>query len=201
MANTSYGGAATSSYYDLARQARIFTAFASQVTAPVIYSTAAGTGGPLLWNGTGGYTTIIPGTSPVTVQNVAVDAVILGVFCNIQVLTTVAGEIGLTGNVGQAAAPTSTSAITTVKNTHVGGPAPLCTAYKVGTVTNAGNFFLPLIPAQVTAITADNTFIPYIPLEGMFVVPPGGWVALAASATLTTLVADLGLVWAEIPRL
>ena len=48
MANLSYG-TGSSSYYDLARRQQVFIATAN-VTAPVIYTTAAGTGGPLLWN-------------------------------------------------------------------------------------------------------------------------------------------------------
>ena len=94
MANLSYGGAATSSYLDLARKGQIYMAQAI-VTAPVISTTAAGTGGPLLWNGTGGVTA--------GVRNAAVDAVILGIGFGATVASTVATTFGVTG--GAAASP------------------------------------------------------------------------------------------------
>src|SRR5260221_353311 len=70
-------------YYEQASRGNLYHAFAI-VTAPVIFSTAAGTGGPLIWN---------PATSN---RNVA----ILAVTCALTVVTTVAAALGLTGNTG-----------------------------------------------------------------------------------------------------
>jgi hypothetical protein len=183
MANMSYGGAAGSSYYALAREGKVFCAQAI-VTAPVIFSTAAGTGGPLLWNGT-------------TDRN----AVLLGVSCAVTTVTTVAAALGITGNKGQIAAPSATTTIDSVANLRIGGNAPLCSTFRIGTVTNAGNFFLPLIQLATGALTVDNTEIGFIDLGGCIVVPPNSWAAVSASATATTTVAQLGLIWAEIPLL
>lgn len=180
MANLSYGNSG-SSYYDLARQGRLFSAFAS-VTAPVIYSTAAGTGGPLLWNSTNDR-----------------NAVLIGVTCAITTVTTVAAALGITGNKGQTSAPTSTAAVTTSGNCFVGGPAPKCNVYATGTVTTAGNFFLPLAQLSTGALTIDNFEDGFIPLDGLIVVPPNAWAAVSASATASTTVAKIGLIWAEVP--
>src|SRR5271170_8113692 len=105
MANLSTGNAG-SSYFEYAYRAETFCAYAT-VTAPVIYSTAAGTGGPLLWNGTSNR-----------------NAIILGITCALTAVSTAAAALGLTGNSGQTAAPTSTSAITTVANMRIGGAPP-----------------------------------------------------------------------------
>lgn len=180
MGNLSYGNQG-SSYYDLSKNRQVFAAYAA-VTAPVLYSTAAGTGGPLLWNNT---------------QNR--NAILLAVTCAVGVVSTVAGALGITGNIGQTAAPTSTTTITASGNLFVGGPAPACNVYNVGTVANAGNFFLPLIQVGTGAITTNDLATAYIPIDGMVVVPPGAWAAVAASATASSLQAKLGLVWAEIP--
>ena len=173
------------SYYGRAVNQDIFFAYAS-ITAPVIYSTAAGTGGPLLWNGS-------------NLQINKVMASIIGVTCALTTVSTVAAALGITGNNGQTAAPTSTTAITASGPSYVGGPPSLCTAYSVGTVTNAGNFFLPLIGLSTGALTVNNVALGFIDLQGLIAVPPGGWVSLAASATATTTVAKLGLIWAEVP--
>jgi len=187
MANLS-AGMLNSSYYDLCSRKLVFNAYAA-VTAPVIYTTAAGTGGPLLWNG--------------SVQGGPhqVNAVILGVTCALSVVSTVAAALGITGNSGQSTAPATTTPITSVGNNWVGGPPSLCTTYSVGTPTNAGNFFLPLIQLGTGPLTvADNT-LGFIDLAGMVIVPPNSWISIAASATATTTVAALGLIWAEVPIL
>lgn len=184
MANLSYG-VSGSSYYDLARQGQIFSAFAP-ITAPVIYSTAAGTGGPLLWNGSASSPT------PVNVVLLAVSAILT-------TAATTGYALGLTGNSGQASAPTSTTAATTVKSLRIGGQAPRASAYAVGTPASAGNFFLPLIQVTTAALSVADEFVGYVDLAGSIVVPPGAWVSLAASATDTTSVLQCGLIWAEIP--
>lgn len=185
MANLSYG-VSGSSYYDLARQGRVFAAFAAAVTGTVIYSTAAGTGGPLLWNGSASAPT-------------PVNAVILAASAAITTASAADFALGLTGNSGQSSAPSSTTAITTVQNLLIGGVAPACTAYKVGTPSSAGDFFLPLINITTAALTTIPIVDDYVDLAGAVVVPPGAWVSLAGSATGTTSVLQCGLVWAEIP--
>lgn len=167
-------------YYELAVRGNLFQAHAI-VTAPVIYTTAAGTGGPLLYNGT-------------TTHN----AVILAVSMSSSVVTTVAAGIGLTGNSDQAA-PGTTTAIDSNKNLLIGGPATRMSLYRIGTPTGAGNFFYPIWQVHTGALTVDTTGTQWVELAGCVVVPPRAWVSIAASATASTLVANFGLIYAEIP--
>lgn len=179
-------GVAGQSLYEYSRVGQLFCARAI-VTAPVIFSTAAGTGGPLLWNNSAAGT-------------VAVNAVLLGVsIVSTTPATTAAFAIGITGNSGQTSAPTSTTTIDTSANLRIGGPSPRCNVYRVGTPSSAGSFFLPLAQAGTGAITVDNFENCMINLDGSIVVPPGSWVSVAASATATSLVAQVGIIWAEIP--
>lgn len=180
MGALNYGSEADGSYLHYARQGKLFGATAN-VTAPVIFSTAAGTGGPLLWNGT-------------TNKN----AVLIAVTCGLTVVTTVAASLGITGNSGQTAAPSATTPIDSVFNCRIGGNPPTCTAFRVGTPTNAGNFFFPLLSLHTGALTVDTLPLGFIDLGGAIVVPPGCWASVSASATATTTVANLGLLWAEI---
>ena len=169
-------------YTEQALRRNLFHAHAI-VTAPVIYTTAAGTGGPLLWN---------PSTS-------GVNAIILAAGVAVTTVTTVAAGLGLTGNTGQTSAPTSTTAIDSRTNAMVGGAASACTPYRVGTPTNAGNFFIPIYWVHTGALTVDNTGIGWQDLQGILVCPPGAWVSLAGSATASTTVAQLALMWEEVP--
>jgi hypothetical protein len=167
------------SYYDYARRGAVFSARAT-VTAPVIYSTAAGTGGPLLWNGTNN-----------------LNAVILAVTCGVTVVTTVAAAIGLTGGSGQTSAPAATTAIDTSACLRIGENGPLMSVYRVGTPSAAGTFFLPLFSVHTGALTVDTGQPGLYDIGGMVVVPPNCWVSIAASATASTLQANFGLIWAE----
>lgn len=169
-------------YYEQAYRGNLFVAQAI-VTAPTIYTTAAGTGGPLIWN---------PPTSGV---NVALVAMSLG----ITVVSTVAAAIGITGNVGQTVAPTSTTAIDGNFNALLGTSTAKSRAYRVGTPTNAGGFLLPVGDLHTGALTTDAGSVKWIDLGGVILVPPGGWAAVATSATATTTVAQIGLVYEEIP--
>jgi hypothetical protein len=162
-------------FYEQASRGNLFTAHAI-VTAPVIYTTAAGTGGPLLWNGSS--TTML--------------ASILAVGWGISVVTTVAAILGLTGNTGQTAAPGSTTAIDSVKNCYLGGGGPACTAYRVGTPTSAGNFFHPLGDLNTGALTTTPGGMHWVDIGGMFVIPQYGWISFAASATASTTVGNFG---------
>lgn len=169
-------------YYEQASRGRLFHAFAI-VTAPVIFSTAAGTGGPLVWN---------PPTSGVNLS-------VLAVTCGLTVVTTVAAALGLTGNTGQTSAPASTTAIDQRSSALVGGQASVSTPYRIGTPTNAGGFFLPLLQLHTGALTVDNLGMGFIDVGGAIIAPPGSWVSIASSATATTTVAQLGMLYAEIP--
>lgn len=169
-------------YYEQASRGNLFHAGAI-VTAPVIYTTAAGTGGPLIWN------------PPTSGKNVSV----LAVTCALTVVTTVAAALGLTGNGSQPSAPTSTTAADSRSNALIGGAASVSTPYRVGTVAVAGGFFLPLLGLHTGALTVDNMGLGWIDVGGAIVCPPGAWVSLAASATATTTVAQLGMLYAEVP--
>lgn len=168
-------------YYEQARNGRLFTAHAI-VTAPVIYTTAAGTGGPLLWNGSATH-----------------KLAILAAGWGVSTVSTVAAIIGLTGGTGQTSAPSSTTAVDSVKNTYLGGAAPAGSAYRVGTVSAAGNFFHPLGDLNTGALTTRPGSINWVDLGGMFVVPQYGWISFAASATASTTVGNFAVVWEEIP--
>jgi len=168
-------------YYEQTFRKNVFMAHAI-VTAPVVYTTAAGTGGPLIWNGSS-----------------STNVVVLAVGIGITVVTTVAAALGLTGNTGQTSAPTSTTAIDSRANLFIGGAASNATPYRIGTVTNAGNFFLPLAHLHTGALTVDTTGMGWIDIGGGLVVPPNAWVSLAASATATTTVAQLAIIYEEVP--
>jgi hypothetical protein len=169
-------------YYEQAVRGKLFMAQAI-VTAPVIYTTAAGTGGPLLWN---------PPTS-------GVNAVLLAVSMGITVVTTVAAALGITGNTGQTAAPSTTTAIDGRSNLFLGAGASACTPYRIGTVTNAGGFLLPFASLHTGALTTETGVVGFVDIGGMIVVPPGSWASIAASATASTTVGTFGMIWEEVP--
>lgn len=168
-------------YYELCLRGELFMAHAI-VTAPVIYTTAAGTGGPLIWNGS-------------TNKNVVLLAASLGVT----VVTTVAAALGITGNSGQPTAPSTTTAIDSNRNLLIGGALPVSTAYRIGTPTNAGNFFLPFGHLHTGALTVDTWGSVWVDLAGCVIIPPQCWASVAASATASTTVASIGLVYTEQP--
>jgi hypothetical protein len=169
--------------YEASRAGNLYVAHAI-VTAPVIFSTAAGTGGPLLWNGT---------TNKL--------CSILKIGLGVTVVTTVAAALGLTGNTGQTSAPTSTTAIDSSKNLYIGGQASGATVFRVGTPTNAGNFFLPFAQLHTGALTVDTSGVLWIDIDGAVTVPPNAWCSVAASATATTAVCQISMIWEELPFL
>lgn len=168
-------------YYENAYRKNLFTATAI-VTAPVIFSTAAGTGGPLLWNG-----------------SVGINAVLIAIGFGQTVSSTVAAAIGLTGGVAQPSAPTATTAIDSKTNNFIGGAASQATAFRVGTPAVAGLFFIPFADVDTGALTTGVGGVNWVELAGGIIVPPGAWASVAASATATTLVAQIALMWAEVP--
>jgi hypothetical protein len=171
-------------YSHLVKAGKVFTAYAL-VTAPVIFSTAAGTGGPLIWNR----------------PNSGVDAHILAAsFGGLTTAATAAGAVGLTGNGGQSVAPTTTTTIDGLQNNLVGGGATqMGGVFRIGTVANAGVGIFPLIAVGTGAITAVEIATSWVDVGGAFIIPPGSWGSLAGNATLTAGVMALGLMWAELP--
>ncbi len=168
-------------YATLAKLGKVYSAYAT-VTAPVIFSTAAGSGGPLIWNK----------------PNSGVDAHILGVGVSVSVASAVAGAVGLSCSTGQTAAPTSTTAIDGSGNCLVGGAASACNAYRVGTVANAGGFIMPVFNVGTTATSAQFVST-WVDIGGSLVIPPGNCGFVCGTATLTTLAAGITLIWAELP--
>lgn len=170
-------------YSTLVKAGKVFSAYAT-LTAPVIFSTAAGTGGPLLWNK----------------PSSKIDAHILAMGFSSSVVTTVAGGIGLAAGVGQTIAPTTTTAIDAQGNMYVGGPASgLGGIFRVGTPTNAASQFFPVAQFHTGALTVDTTGLTWMDIAGLMVIAPGTWGSPAATATLTTLQVAVGLIWAELP--
>jgi hypothetical protein len=166
--------------------------FAAQaiVTAPVIYTTAAGTGGPLLWNNS-------------NANGVrGVNAHILAVSWAVTVAATAAGAIGWTAGTGQTTAPTTTTAIDGITNLNLQSTktSALCNLYRIGTVSAAGAFFVPLGQVHTGALTTDTTRPNMVHLGGAIIIPPGGWFAVSASATLSTAVLQIGLWFAEVQK-
>lgn len=166
-------------YQEQAYRKRLFWAHAI-VTAPVIYTTAAGTGGPLLYNG-----------------STTVNAVLLGVGIGVTTVTTVAAALGITG--GPTTAPSSTTAIDSRTNAFLGGAASNCTPYRIGTVSAAGTFFIPFANLHTGALTVDNMAVQWVDLGGSIIVPPGYFASVAASATASTTVASISMLYAEVP--
>lgn len=169
-------------YSNLVKAGKVFSAYAT-LTAPVIFSTAAGTGGPLLHNP----------------ANSGIDAHLLAVGYSSSVVTTAAGGLGITGNGGQSAAIGSTTAIDGKMNLLVGGANPTCNVFRVGTPASAGASLTPFAQFHTGALTVDTTGLCWVDLGGLFVVPPASWVSPAGTATLSTLQVQVAIVWAELP--
>jgi hypothetical protein len=72
--------------------------------------------------------------------------------------------------------------------------------FRTANPSSAGSFFLPIAQLGTGAVTLDYYKNGIIPLEGAVVVPPGSWVAVAASAAGTSAVLQLGMIWAEVPN-
>jgi hypothetical protein len=173
-------GLAHGKYTEASRRGNLFMAQAI-VTAPVIWTTEAGTGGPLLWNG-----------SSTVVAN------ILAVGIGVSVVTTVAASLGLTGGRSQTAAPTTATAIDSQTNLLIGGGNPACTAYRLGT-TVQNDFFLPFAHLHTGALTVDTAGMMWWDCAGLLTVPQFCQCSIAASATATTTVMNACLIWEEIP--
>lgn len=166
-------------YYEAVRAGIVFGALAQTVTAPVIWSTAAGSGGPFVYNGS-------------TTKNL----VLLAAGFSTLVASAVAGTLGIA--TGLTALPTSLTAADARWNAYAGGAASQATPYRIATPSAAATSFFPLIRASTTALTAE-TGLSFIETKGLVVVPPGGFMTVAGSATLTTLQMAAALIWMEVP--
>jgi hypothetical protein len=169
----------------LGGRGNVYIATAS-ITAMAAYTATAGIGGPLLYNGGPS------GHSGVTAYIMAMG---FG-------LTTASGagvSVGLTA--GATTAPTTTTAITIQGNAQPNlSNTSVCTAYSVGTVSAAGTFFLPVGQVGTAALTAEICDDNFIHLGGVIAVPPGYFCSPAASATMTSGVMQISLVWLELPN-
>ncbi len=169
-------------YATLAKSQKLFYA-SSQITAPVIYSTAI-QAGPMIWNR--------PGSG--------LDAHILAILVS-QPSTayTVAGSLGWAANL-QPTAPTSPTALASL-NCYAGGPVSgMAAVNTVGTVIILPvPTFLPLIAVNTGAISKTAVATSWFDVGGAVIVGPGTVGYVCSSATLSTGVAFIGIVWAELP--
>ena len=165
----------------IAGRGQIYSAKAS-ITSPVIYSTAAGTGGPLLYNPTGS----------------GVTAYLIAMSYGLTTASSVAGSVGIAG--GISVAPTSTTAIdiSGAMNLSLPSQAAGCSVYNKGTVTGAPKFYMPTGRVHTGAVTVDTDDDNFIHFGAGIIIPPGAWAACSAGATLTSAVIDFGLVWIEV---
>ncbi len=156
------------------------------VTTPVIYTSASQIG-PVLWNK--------PGSG--------IDAHMLGFSVGSPTTaTSVAGSWGWTQNV-QSAQPTATITNLPVNNAYAGGGA----SQLAGVLTTTGAVgilptpvFVPLVGVNTGAITTQVIGgSGYVDLGGIFIIGPGNMGCATVSATLTSGVFTVGLLWAELP--
>jgi hypothetical protein len=153
------------------------------ITAPVIFSTGAQLG-PMLWN------------RPAS----GLDAHLLAIgMSQPTVATTVAGSLGWASS-PQATAPTSPTPISAV-NAYAGGGASA-----MGAVNSTGTvivlpipIILPLIAVSTAAITVNILGTNWLDVGGGLIVAPGTVGYVCASATLSSGVFTIGIVWAELP--
>ncbi len=171
-------------YSTLCKLGKLQFAYATlSASSPTIYTTNTLTGGPFLWNP--------PGSG--------VDAHILAMtVTNTTVPSTgTAGAFGITYG-PQNAAPTATTAIDASGNMLAGGPSSALTVYRTATPAAAGTSFVATYQCGLTAVSAQ--FVPaWVEMGGIIILPPGNFLALAGSSTMTNGVFKAGLLWAEFP--
>ncbi len=167
-------------YYEQCRRGNLFYARAL-VTAPAGIASSNGIGGPLLWNG----------SSSIVAVPIAIT------FCQ-SVVSTVAAPIGIFLG-AQATAPTGTTAIDSSGSCLVGGSAPAASVYRIGTVSVVPPNFFPLANVGTGSLTAGKDAPQWIELGGCFTLPVGTYMCVGSSATLSTLAAQIGLIWEEVP--
>lgn len=171
-------------YSTLVKSGKVQTAYAT-VTTPAVFSTTSGVGlgGPLLWN---------PPSNLIDAHLIAVSAVVA------TAATSSVGGLGLTMGL-QPLVPTTTTAIDAKGNALMGGPASALSLFRIGTVNGTQTTFFPLIQVDTGAITTQNMTPAWNYLDGSFVINPGYFGAITGSVLFTTLVINIGLMWAELP--
>lgn len=170
-------------YATLVKAGKVFYTSAI-ITAPVIFSTAAQLG-PMVWNR--------PGSG--------IDAHILAIGVGQPTTaSTVAGALGWASNV-QATAPTTPTAITAV-NAYAGGGG----TSQMGAVNSTATviilptpIFLPLTGVNTGAVTTQGVSSSWIDVGGALIVAAGNVGYVCSSATLSSGVFTIGLMWAELP--
>jgi hypothetical protein len=167
-------------YYEASSRGKIFMAQAI-ITAPVIWTTEAGTGGPLLWN-----------------SSASVIGNILAVGWGISTVSTAGAAVGLTGGYAQTADPTSTTAIDSQACLNGTSTTPTISAYRVGT-TGTNRWFLPLGDLYTGALTVDVGKVNWVRLDGLLSIPQYSFVSFSASATASTTVMNVAIIWEEVP--
>jgi hypothetical protein len=169
-------------YATLVKAQKVFYTSAI-ITAPVIFSTGAQLG-PMLWNK--------PGSG--------VDAHILAISVGSPTTaTSVAGALGWASAV-QPTAPTSPTAIVAVNAYAGGGPSQMAAINSTGTVIILpAPIFMPYIAVNTGAVTTGVLTSSYADVAGSQIIGPGNCGYVCASATLTSGVFTIGLLWCELP--
>ncbi len=167
-------------YGEITRRGSLFFARAV-VTAPAGLASSNGIGGPLLWNGS---SSIIAYPIALTVCET--------------VVSTVAGALGLAMG-AQTTAPTATTAIDSSGSCLLGATGPAASVYRIGTVSVVPPQFFPLVNITTGSLTVTQDTPQWIDIGGCFGIPAGYYMAIAGTATLSTMAAQVGLLWAEVP--
>lgn len=167
-------------YYEQSRRGNLFYARAV-VTGLAGIASSTGVGGPLLWNGT---TTVV--------------ANILAMSFTTTVVTTAAASVGFFLG-AQSTAPTTTTAIDSSGCCLVGGSAPACSVYRLGTLSVVPPNFFPLLDVHTGSLTVDNKATGWIDIGGVFTVPTQTYACVGATVTASSCVAQIGLLWEEVP--
>lgn len=168
-------------YATLSKSQKVFYTSAI-ITAPVIFSTAAQLG-PMLWNR----------------PSSGVDAHILGISVGQPTTaSTVAGALGWCSNV-QATAPTTPTAITAVNAYAGGGPSAMGAVNSTATVIVLPTpIFFPLTGVNTGAVTTQGVSQSFVDVGGALIIGPGNVGYVCASATLSSGVFTIGILWAEV---
>ncbi len=167
-------------YYEQTRRGSLFYARCI-VTAPAGLASSNGIGGPLLWNGS---------------TNIVAYPIALSV-CE-TVVSTVAGVLGFAMG-AQATVPTATTAIDNSGSTLLGAASPACSVFRIGTVSVIPPTFFPLVNITTGSLTTTQDTNQWVDIGGAFGIPYGYYMAIAATATLSTMAAQIGLIWEEVP--
>lgn len=170
-------------YYEQAYRKNVFIATGTFPSSGVSAFSNTTFVGLLLWNG------------PTNVN-----VVLLGVhFAVTTAATTAAVAIGVTGANGQPLAPTGTTPITSRGSGFIGANASQSTPYIAGTVAVAGSFFFPIYSLQLGATSTIPGSPAFADVGGAFICPPNSWIGIAGSAATTALVAQISVLYEEVP--